>query len=96
MCARLAPHARRIALAPVASARTAQPDELAAACRAANPSAETTAHPTLAAAWAALAGEPFVLLTGSLYFVGEAMELLGLSATSAHGERGLNEWSGRR
>ena len=95
MCARLAPLARRIAVAPVASTRTASPTELAAACRAANPGAEITAHESLAAALAALVQEPFVLVTGSLYFVGEAIELLGLAAEPDREERGLNEWSVR-
>jgi hypothetical protein len=36
--------------------------------------------------------EPFVVVTGSLYLVGEALELLGFSPANA-GERGLNEWS---
>jgi hypothetical protein len=35
--------------------------------------------------------EQFVVITGSLHFVGEAMELLGLSLASS-GECGLNEW----
>ena len=34
----------------------------------------------------------FVVITGSLYLVGEALELLGLSP-AGEGERGLNEWS---
>ena len=96
MCARLAPLARRIALAPVASVRTASTTELAAACRTANPAAVVTTHASLAEAWSALAPEPFVLVTGSLYFVGEAMELLGLSTVPTRDERGLNEWSGQR
>ena len=39
------------------------------------------------------ADDDFVVITGSLYLVGEALELLGLSPAGA-GERGLNEWSG--
>jgi hypothetical protein len=35
-----------------------------------------------------------VLITGSLYLVGEAMELLRLAPVTSAGERGLNEWSG--
>ena len=35
--------------------------------------------------------EPFVVITGSLYLIGEALELLGF--LSADGpERGLNDW----
>jgi dihydrofolate synthase/folylpolyglutamate synthase len=36
--------------------------------------------------------QDLIVITGSLYLVGEALELLGLSPTDA-GERGLNEWS---
>jgi hypothetical protein len=33
-------------------------------------------------------------VSGSLYLIGEAIELLGLSPGKAGGERDLNEWSG--
>jgi dihydrofolate synthase/folylpolyglutamate synthase len=36
--------------------------------------------------------QELIVITGSLYLVGEALELLGLSPADA-GERGLNEWS---
>ncbi len=36
--------------------------------------------------------QDLIVITGSLYLVGEALELLGLSPADA-GERGLNEWS---
>jgi len=45
----------------------------------------------LAAALFASKDEPFIVITGSLYLVGEALERLGLSP-EAGGERGLNEW----
>jgi folylpolyglutamate synthase/dihydropteroate synthase len=38
------------------------------------------------------ASDTFVIITGSLYLVGEALEMLGLSP-AAGSERGLNEWS---
>ena len=37
----------------------------------------------------------FVTIAGSLYLIGEAMELLGLSAANSQSERGLNEWFDR-
>ena len=47
---------------------------------------------TVAEALKLVAPDPLVLVTGSLYFLGEAMERLGLA--TAHGdERTLNEWS---
>jgi len=58
-----------------------------------NPSAQVAACPSLADALKEAADAPFVIITGSLYLVGEAMELLGLSPPASEGERGLNEWS---
>jgi dihydrofolate synthase/folylpolyglutamate synthase len=92
ICGSLAPLAARIFTVPVASERTANPNDLAVACRAANPSAEILACANLAEALKKTANEEFVVITGSLYLVGEALELLGLSPAAAS-ERGLNEWS---
>jgi len=47
---------------------------------------------SLGAALEATAADPFVVIAGSLYLVGEAMERLQLSAAKAGDERGLNEW----
>ena len=95
MCRILAPLAGRILLAPVHSERTAEPRGLAAACRAANPEAEVVEYGSLAAALTATADAPFVTIAGSLYLVGEAMELLQLSPTRGL-ERDLNEWGAAR
>jgi dihydrofolate synthase/folylpolyglutamate synthase len=92
ICETLAPLAARIFTVPVASERTADANELAVACRAANPSAEILACTSLNEALNKPAGDAFVVITGSLYLVGEALELLGLSP-AAESERGLNEWS---
>ena len=92
ICETLAPLAPRILTVPVASERTADANELAGVCRAANPSAEILACANLAEALKKSANEGFVVITGSLYLVGEALELLGLSP-AAESERGLNEWS---
>ncbi len=92
ICETLAPLAARIFTVPVASERAADANELAGACRAANPSAEILACANLAEALQKSADEEVVVITGSLYLVGEALELLGLSP-SGDGERGLNEWS---
>jgi dihydrofolate synthase / folylpolyglutamate synthase len=88
----LAPAAGRILTVPVASERTADARELAAACRAANTSARVAACDSLAGALGQVAGDEFVVVTGSLYLVGEALELLGLTPGMGI-ERGLNEWS---
>ncbi len=93
MCALLAPLARRILLVPVHSERTAEPHGLAEICRLANPSAPVAEFDSLRSALADASTEPFVTIAGSLYLIGEAMELLHLSPAKAR-ERALNEWSG--
>jgi dihydrofolate synthase/folylpolyglutamate synthase len=90
ICSLLAPLAGKIFLAHIASERGAQPEALLAFCRKANPSAPITICSGLADALARSGTEPFVVVTGSLYFVGEALEQLGLMPPSQ--ERGLNEY----
>jgi len=91
ICRLLAPLTAKVFTVPVASDRTAAADELADCFRAANPALEIASLENLAAALIACTDEPFVVITGSLYLVGEALEQLGLSPAAA-GERGLNEW----
>jgi dihydrofolate synthase/folylpolyglutamate synthase len=92
ICKILAPLARRIFLAPIGSERSADPRLLADPCRRANPTAPITVCRNLAEAFANAGAEPFVVVTGSLYFVGEALEWLGLVPPSQ--ERALNEYGG--
>jgi dihydrofolate synthase / folylpolyglutamate synthase len=94
MCDILAPLAERILLVPVPSERSATPQELAGACRRANPRAQVTECASLREALTATGSDAFLTVAGSLYLVGEAMELLHLSPAKARNERGLNEWSG--
>jgi dihydrofolate synthase/folylpolyglutamate synthase len=91
----LAPLAGRILLVPVDSRRTLPPEKLLPACRAANPSAPVEVCNSLAAAMEKARPDPFVVITGSLYLVGEAMELMKLAPDLLGGERGLNEWEGK-
>jgi dihydrofolate synthase/folylpolyglutamate synthase len=91
ICRVLAPLAVKIFTVPVASERTADAPALAKMFRSANPAAEVAAFENLAAALNASKDEPFIVITGSLYLIGEALEQLGHSPTST-GERGLNEW----
>jgi dihydrofolate synthase/folylpolyglutamate synthase len=93
MCERLAPLARRIATVPVGSERTADAAELAGACRRAAPGAEVCCADSLEAAFGLLGNEPLVLVTGSSYLVGEALERLGLAPPVAREEHALNEWA---
>jgi dihydrofolate synthase/folylpolyglutamate synthase len=92
ICASLAPLADEVFAVPVASDRTAQPADLAAAFHAATPRLRVTVLPDLPAALNACKDRRFVVITGSLYLVGEALERLGCPP-AAPGERGLNEWS---
>jgi dihydrofolate synthase/folylpolyglutamate synthase len=94
MCDILAPLAERILLVPVPSERSATPQELAAACRRANPQARVAECASLREALAATVSDPFLSVAGSLYLIGEAMELLHLSPARATNERVLNEWGG--
>jgi len=93
ICETLSPLAEKIFFVPVASQRTACPNELAEVCRAKNPGAEVFAEASLAEAMKKTGDEKFVVITGSLYLIGEALELLGV-LTADKNERGLNEWFG--
>jgi folylpolyglutamate synthase/dihydropteroate synthase len=89
----LAPLATRILAVPVSSERAADPAELQSACQEANSLAESRLCSSLAEALSMTTDEPFLLITGSLYLVGEALELLQGASSSRNDERALNEWS---
>jgi dihydrofolate synthase / folylpolyglutamate synthase len=93
MCCSLAPLAGRLLLTPVHSERSEDPAQLVSACREANPQVSIEICASLAEALKKAAGETFVVVAGSLYLVGEAMELLQLSPAPDSDEKGLNEWS---
>ena len=93
ICRILAPVAGQILTVPIASKRTADAGQLAAAFRAARPDAEVTVCPDLPAALKAAENQGFIVITGSLYLIGEALDRLGLAHAGAS-ERGLNEWAG--
>jgi len=95
MCEVLAPLAERILLVPVHSERSAEPHGLAEVCQRANPQAQVTEYASLAGGLQETSTDRFVVIAGSLYLIGEAMELLHLSAATPGDERGLNEWSGQ-
>ena len=95
ICDVLAPLAKKVVTVPVSSDRTADPHALAEECQRANPAAKPAACVSLAEALETTADDDFVIVTGSLYLVGEALELLGLSP-AAQSERALNEWSSTR
>ena len=98
ICEILSPLAGKFFTVPVASERSADPKELAEICRTANPAAGVFVCDPLKDALEKngsrrrLPHQNFVVVTGSLYLVGEALELLGFSP-AVENERALNEWS---
>jgi dihydrofolate synthase/folylpolyglutamate synthase len=82
MCAILAPLAERILCVPVPSERTGDPHDLARWCRHANPLAEVSVAGNLSDAYARAASRPddAILITGSLFLVGEALGRLGFAS----------------
>ena len=93
MCVKFASLASRVLTIPVNSDRGASATDLATACRKQLPQA-TEACESLAEAWSKAANDSLVVIAGSLYLVGEALELFGLSPEGSADERSLNEWSG--
>jgi dihydrofolate synthase/folylpolyglutamate synthase len=90
ICATLAPLAKKIVVTRVGSERAAAPAALFDTCQKANPTAEIRAADTLAEALSRTQNDKTVVVTGSLHFIGEALELLRL--TDAPSERELNEY----
>jgi dihydrofolate synthase/folylpolyglutamate synthase len=90
ICQILAPCAARVFVAPVDSERAADPQLLASLCRQANAAAPAVVCGSVGQALQRAAGEPFVVVTGSIHFVGSAMEAMGLAPPSP--ERALNEY----
>jgi len=87
MCHSLAPLAGRLVLTPVHSDRSEDPARLVAACREVNPRTVIEVCASLAEALEKTARDPFVVIAGSLYLVGEAMELLHLAAAPPNDEK---------
>jgi dihydrofolate synthase/folylpolyglutamate synthase len=92
MCRTLLPLAAETYLVPVASTRTSAPKELLAVCRHIQPSAHLHACGSFREALRLTENHPFRVITGSLYLVGEALELLAGALSHGRSERGLNEW----
>lgn len=92
ICNILAPLATHIIACRISSERSADPERLADFCRAANPKAHITASQSIESALRSTANDPFVIITGSLHFIGHALQLL--CPTAYPDERALNEWTG--
>jgi dihydrofolate synthase/folylpolyglutamate synthase len=93
MLTRLVPLAKRMLLAPVKSSRTLPVADQLALCRQSFPDVDVAGYDSLSEALRATACEDLVVVTGSVYLVGEALELLHLSAVPNADEKGLNEWT---
>ncbi len=92
MCSQLAPLSERILVCHVESSRSADPEEMRRACERANPQGRVEVCPTVSEALRRAISEPLVLVTGSLYFVGEILPALGMGTAGDPADRGLNEW----
>ncbi len=91
ICRVLAPQAAKVFTVPVASQRTATTEDLAAGFQKVAPNLSVQPKPNLAAALNACKDELFVVITGSLYLIGEALERLEVMAANGD-ERSLNDW----
>ncbi|MFM7816342.1 MAG: bifunctional folylpolyglutamate synthase/dihydrofolate synthase [Verrucomicrobiota bacterium] len=94
MLGQLVPLAGRILTVPVANPRTLGSEEIRAAVVAMGLGRPARAASSLAEALRWAAADPVVLVTGSLYLIGEALELLGESSMGDAEERSLNAWGG--
>jgi dihydrofolate synthase/folylpolyglutamate synthase len=92
ICEIIIPAVHKLFLVPVQSERTCDPAEIGRFCQEFKPNVEVETFPSLAAGLDAALGNDFVVVTGSLHLVGEAMEHLGISP-SERSERSLNEWT---
>ncbi len=91
--AALARGASRVVLVPVASNRGGDPAALAGAFQRFDGPPGVSVAPTVAEGLDRLAGEDLVLVAGSLYLIGETLELLGGGSGN---ERSLNDWGPNR
>ncbi len=91
MCLFASGFAASVVLVPVRSDRTAAPSDLGRVLRRVAPDVSVSEAASLSAALVQTAKAEQILVAGSLYLVGEALELLGLARAEASGEHSLNE-----
>jgi dihydrofolate synthase/folylpolyglutamate synthase len=92
MARMLAPLASRIITTRVSSTRTIPPEDLKDACLTSGVARPIRITQSVSEALRGCTADPFVVVTGSLYLIGEALEVLGEGAGTVS-ERHLNEWS---
>jgi dihydrofolate synthase/folylpolyglutamate synthase len=90
MCQLLAGLPKEVHLSQVNNERTSRPEDLARVFREGGATAAIHLHACASSALSAVRNERLVLVTGSIFFIGEAMEILGLERGLA-GERQLTE-----
>lgn len=89
----LAPLAKRIVCVPLQSDQTLPPAQLVEVCQTANPAAWIAACNSVREALQRVEADPLVVISGSLYLMGQAMEAMALTFQRAKNEMGLNEWT---
>lgn len=89
----LLPLMSRLILVPVESERTAAPTELQAYSRSQSPTLPVSCAASLREALSLPDLGDRVVVAGSLYLVGQALEVLQPHCAPAQSERGLNDWS---
>ena len=92
MCRALAGRAANIFTVRANSSRAVSSEQLAAVCNEGGATLRAVACESLAEALNQAQEERLIVVTGSLYLVGEALELLRPANARAPSERELNEW----
>lgn len=77
----------------ISTDRSARAGQIKEAFLKVDPSAKIICARDLKTALSLVQEVPLTLITGSLYLIGEAMELLGLSPTQVTDEKALNDWT---
>jgi dihydrofolate synthase/folylpolyglutamate synthase len=90
----LAPTAHRVICVALNSEQTLDPAHLVKVCQQVNPQAKVEACPNVQEALAKVSAESLVVVSGSLYLIGEALETLHLKTSPTIDEKPLNEWLG--
>lgn len=93
MVQELVPNCSRLLATPVGSSRTVGAEEIRGIALATGLGRPARTVGSVAEALRMTQSEPFVVITGSLYLIGEAMVALGLRSTVGVAEQSLNDWT---
>jgi dihydrofolate synthase/folylpolyglutamate synthase len=92
MCEILLPLAHSLFISPIQSERGIEPDTVKDFCLWFRPDLQIQTSRDLGKALADSTKHPISVVAGSLHFVGEAIQLLGISSAPSSKESALNEW----